>query len=57
MAKPIDKWTCRVPGCGKPVPWTDWTTCEAHNTWAEALKSTRADAIDARVDTKESAHE
>lgn len=23
--------------CGKPTPYTDWTTCEEHNPWREAL--------------------
>lgn len=24
------RWTCCVSGCGRPVPWTDWTVCEGH---------------------------
>lgn len=27
---------CAVPGCGRPCPYTDWTTCEEHSGVSQA---------------------
>lgn len=35
-----ERWICIEPGCGKTVPYTDWTRCEEHNS-AQALGVTR----------------